>query len=43
MENAANDVVYSITAIIDLLKFSDHLSLGSSDIRTLIGSEALER
>jgi hypothetical protein len=37
------EVVFSITAHLDLLGFSAHLSLGSSDIRTKIGSEALER
>jgi len=38
-----DEVVFSITANLDLLGFSNHLSLGSSDIRTKIGSEALIR
>lgn len=39
----SDGIVYCATAIIDLLGFSSHLEVGSNDVRTTIGSEALDR
>jgi hypothetical protein len=38
-----DDIRLTITAVIDLLGFSQHLELGNSDIRTNIGGQAVER
>ena len=38
-----SEVTFSITALVDLLGFSDHLIVGASDIRTEIGVRAVER
>jgi len=41
--NKDSETLFSITAIIDLLGFSNHLILSSYDLRTKIGEEAVQR
>ena len=43
MDKESKEVVYCVTAIIDLLGFSSHLEVGSGDIRTTIGQQAIGR
>jgi hypothetical protein len=38
-----SDVKYCVTAMIDLLGFSSHLEIGSYDLRTTIGKQAVNR
>jgi len=43
MQEQKHDVVYCVTAIVDLLGFSSHLEVGGGDIRTTIGQQAISR